>query len=318
MRFTKQAFALAATALLASTAFSASSFAAPAAPAAAPATPAAPPAKPVDPNAVVATVNGEKITVSDVQDALSNMPPQMRQLPPNLIFPMLVNQLADQKAIQIVARKEGLDKTPDVKKMMDAASINALQNAWLSKQVTPQLTDAAIEQYYQQNYAGKPPEQEVHARHILVKTEAEANDVIKKLKAGADFGKLAAEVSTDTGSAKQNGGDLGWFKKEDMIPAFSTAAFAMKKGDISNTPVKSQYGYHVIQVLDTRTDPVPSLDSVKDKIRQALIQKYVREAVGKATSDVKIVRFDPSTGKQLPDAPPPGTPGAAPAAPAKK
>ncbi|GBQ53075.1 peptidyl-prolyl cis-trans isomerase [Acetobacter indonesiensis NRIC 0313] len=315
MRFTNQAIALAATALLASTAFSAPSFAAPAAPAAAPAAPAAPPAKPVDPNAVVATVNGEKITVSDVQDALGNMPPQMRQLPPNMIYPMLVNQLADQKAIQLVAHKEGLDKTPEVQKMMAQASANALQNAWLSKQVTPQLTDAAIQDYYQQNYAGKPAEQEVHARHILVKTEAEATDAIKKLKAGEDFGKLAAQISTDTGSAKQNGGDLGWFKKEDMIPAFSDAAFAMKKGEISSTPVKSQYGYHVIQVLDTRTDPIPALDSVKDKIRQALIQKYVRDAVGKATAGVKIVRFDPATGKQLADAPPPA---AAPAAPAKK
>lgn len=315
MRFTNKALAFAATALLASTALPSGSFAAPATPAAGPAAaPAAPPAKPIDPNAVIATVNGEKITVADAQDAMSNLPPQMRQLPPNIVFPMLVNQLADQKAIQLVAHKEGLDKTPDVKKMMDAAATNALQNAWLSKQVTPYLTDAAVQQYYQENFAGKPPEQEVHARHILLKTEAEANDVIKKLKAGADFGKLAAEVSTDTGSAKQNGGDLGWFKKDDMIPAFSNAAFSMKKGEVSSTPVKSQYGFHVIQVLDTRTDPVPSLDSVKDKIRQALIQKYVRDAVGKATSQVKIVRFDPSTGKPLPEAPA----GAAAAAPAKK
>jgi peptidyl-prolyl cis-trans isomerase C len=87
----------------------------------------------------------------------------------------------------------------------------------------------------------------------------------------------------------------------------------MKKGDISTTPVKSQYGYHVIQVLDTRTDPVPSLDSVRDKIRQALIQKYVREAVDKAASHVKIVRFDPTTGKQLPETPAAATGAEAPA-----
>ncbi|MCX2560532.1 peptidylprolyl isomerase [Acetobacter farinalis] len=311
MRFSTKASALAATALIASTLVSAPSSAAPAAaPAPKAAAPAAPPA---DPNAVVATVNGEKITVGDVQDAVGNMPEQMRQLPPNMIYPMLINQLADQKAIQIAAHKDGLEKSPDVKKMMDAAAANALQNAWLSREVTPHLTDAEIQAYYQQNYAGKPAEQEVHARHILVKTEAEAQDVIKKLKAGEDFAKLAAQVSTDTGSAKQNGGDLGWFKKGDMIPAFSDAAFAMKKGEISSTPVKSQYGFHVIQVLDTRTDPIPSLDSVKGKIRQALIQKYVREAVNKATAGVKIVRFDPTTGKPLPDAPAPAA-----AAPAKK
>ncbi|WP_048834759.1 peptidylprolyl isomerase, partial [Acetobacter orleanensis] len=288
------------------------SFAAPAPAAAAAPAGAAPSAPPADPKTVVATVNGEKITVADVQDAAANMPEQMRQLPPNVIYPMLINQLADQKAIQIAAHKDGLEKNPDVKKAMDAAATSALQNAWLSHEVMPHLTEAAVQADYQQNYAGKPPEQEVHARHILLKTEAEAQDVIKKLKAGADFAKLAAQVSTDTGSAKQNGGDLGWFKKGDMIPAFSDAAFAMKKGEISSTPVKSQYGFHVIQVLDTRTDPIPSLDSVKGKIRQELIQKYVREAVAKAASAVKIVRFDPSTGKPLPDAP------ASAAAPAKK
>lgn len=307
MRFHTQAFALAATALLASTTLSVRSYAAPAtspAPAAAPQAGAAP-AQPLNPAAVVATVNGQKITLADMQSALKNLPPQVQQLPQNMVFPMLLNQLADQKAIQIVAKKEGLEKQPDVEKAMQTAAANALQNAWLSQQVTPRLTEANIEAYYQKNYAGKPPEQEVHARHILVKTEAEANDIIKKLKGGADFAQLAAQLSKDTGSAKQNGGDLGWFKKGDMIAPFSNAAFAMKKGEISSVPVKSEYGYHVIQVLDTRTDPIPTLDSVKNKIRQALVQEYVREAVEAATKQVKIVRFDPATGKPLPDAPAP-------------
>ena len=307
MRFHTQAFALAATALLASTTLSVRSYAAPAtspAPAAAPQAGAAP-AQPLNPAAVVATVNGQKITLADMQSALKNLPPQVQQLPQNMVFPMLLNQLADQKAIQIVAKKEGLEKQPDVEKAMQTAAANALQNAWLSQQVTPRLTEANIEAYYQKNYAGKPPEQEVHARHILVKTEAEANDIIKKLKGGADVAQLAAQLSKDTGSAKQNGGDLGWFKKGDMIAPFSNAAFAMKKGEISSVPVKSEYGYHVIQVLDTRTDPIPTLDSVKNKIRQALVQEYVREAVEAATKQVKIVRFDPATGKPLPDAPAP-------------
>ncbi|MBS0960656.1 MULTISPECIES: peptidylprolyl isomerase [Acetobacter] len=315
MRFHTQAFALAATALLASTTLSVRSYAAPAtspAPAAAPQAGAAP-AQPLNPAAVVATVNGQKITLADMQSALKNLPPQVQQLPQNMVFPMLLNQLADQKAIQIVAKKEGLEKQPDVEKAMQTAAANALQNAWLSQQVTPRLTEANIEAYYQKNYAGKPPEQEVHARHILVKTEAEANDIIKKLKGGADFAQLAAQLSKDTGSAKQNGGDLGWFKKGDMIAPFSNAAFAMKKGEISSVPVKSEYGYHVIQVLDTRTDPIPTLDSVKNKIRQALVQEYVREAVEAATKQVKIVRFDPATGKPLPDAPAPAA-----AAPAKQ
>ena len=315
MRFTSYASGLAVATLLGSSLLVHPSHAAdPASPPAA--APAADKEKPADPASVVATVNGEKITLADVQEAAGSIPPQMRQLPPNVIIPMLVNQLIDQKAILLAARKDGLDKKPETQKLMTSAADTALQNAWLSQSVMPHLTDADMSKYYEENYANKAPEKEVHARHILLKTEAEAQDVIKKLKAGADFGKLAAELSTDKGSAQQNGGDLGWFKKGDMIPAFSDAAFAMKKGDISTTPVKSQYGYHVIQVLDTRTDPVPSLDSVRDKIRQALIQKYVREAVDKAAAHVKIVRFDPTTGKQLPNAP--AAPAGAAAAPAKK
>jgi peptidyl-prolyl cis-trans isomerase C len=165
----------------------------------------------------------------------------------------------------------------------------------------PQLTDAAIHDYYVKNYANKQPEKEVHARHILVKTEAEAKDIIKKLQGGANFGTLAESLSTDKGSARNNGGDLGWFKKGDMVPAFSDAAFAMKPNSYSQTPVKSQFGYHVIQVLADREVPVPKEDEVKDKIRQQLIQQDIRTAVEKATSAVKIVRFGPD-GKPVPDA----------------
>lgn len=266
---------------------------------AAPAAPNTTPA-PANPQAVVATVNGEKITLSDVQGAMDMLPPQLRQLPSTLIYPMLVNQLVDQKAILFAAHKENLEKKPDAQKAIRIASENALQNVWLSQQVMPHLTDKEIKQYYDQNYVNKPPEKEIHARHILVKTDAEARDAISKLKNGADFGKLAALISTDKGSASQNGGDLGWFKKGDMIPAFSDAAFAMKPNEYSTTPVKSQYGYHIIQVLDVRTQPVPPLDSIKDKIRQTIIQKYVREALEKAIANVKVTRYDITTGKPIP------------------
>ncbi|GAA4501933.1 peptidylprolyl isomerase [Gluconacetobacter tumulicola] len=287
-----------------------------AAPAAAPAPAAATaqPAPPANPNPVVASVNGEDIHLDDVRQAAAGMPQQLRQLPPNMIFPMLLNQLIDQKAIQLAAHKEGLESQPEVKQQMQTAAANALQNAYLSQKVTPTLTDAAIQAYYDQNYANKKPEQEVHARHILVATEAEAKDIIKQLKGGADFAALATKLSTDKASAKQNGGDLGWFKKGDMLPAFSDAAFTLKPHTISQTPVHTQYGWHVIEVLETRTAAVPKLDAVRDEIRQKLIQQGVRDAVEKAVSTVKVVRYDPS-GKPIADTP---APAAAPAAPAKK
>ncbi|GBQ27282.1 peptidylprolyl isomerase [Gluconacetobacter azotocaptans] len=305
------AAALLAPALFAPHARAAAPAATPAAPAAAPAAASATPAAPANPNPVVATVNGEDIHLDDVRQAAATMPAQLRQLPPNMIFPMLLNQLIDQKAIQAAALRTGLQNQPDVQAQMHAAATNALQNAYLSQQVAPTLTDAAIQDYYNQNYANKKPETEVHARHILVATEAEATGIIKQLKAGADFGALATKLSTDKASAKQNGGDLGWFKKGDMLPAFSDAAFAMKPHTFSQTPVHSQYGWHVIEVLDTRTAAVPKLDAVHDEIRQKLIQQGVRQAVDKAVAGVTIVRYDPS-GKPIPATPP------AKATPAKK
>ncbi|MDG6093798.1 peptidylprolyl isomerase [Acetobacter sp. AN02] len=314
MVFARVASLLSLGALLSSSLTPVAAFAADAPAAAKPAAAATPAQEaPIDPNATIATVNGQKITVADVQKAAANVPPQLRQLPEKMILPMLVKQMVDQKAIQILAHQEKLQDKPEVQEAMQHAADNALQSAWLSDQVKPLLTDDAIKAYYDKNYASKKPEEEVHARHILVKTEAEAKDIIAKLKGGANFGTLAEKLSTDTGSAKQNGGDLGWFKKGDMIPAFSDAAFAMKPNTYSQTPVKTQYGWHVIQVLETRTAPVPKLDEVKDKIRQDILQKGISDAVAKAEKAVKIVRYDPTTGKPLPDAP--ETPAAAPAKP---
>jgi len=265
-----------------------------AAPATAPAAAPAPaPTAAPNPNMLIASVNGQDIHLGDLQRAAANLPPQLQQqAQPQQIFGILLNQLIQQKAVQIAAYKEGVDKKPDVKERMDAAANNALQNAYLAEKVTPQVTDAAMQSYYQANYAKAKPEEEVHARHILVPTEDQAKDVIKQLDHGADFAKLAAKLSTDKGSAGANGGDLGWFKKGDMLPAFSDAAFKMKANQITQTPIKTQYGWHVIQVLGTREAPVPSFDSVKGEIRQKLIQQDVRTVVEQAMSGVKVVQYD--------------------------
>jgi len=301
MRLSRSTLAFAA--LLAGTSVSAPlAFAAPAAPAATAPAPAAAPAP--NPDMVIATVNGEKITLGDVQQAAGNLPPQARQLQPSMLIPLLVNQLVDQKAIQIAAGKEGLTNKPEVKEAMQNAANSALQNAYLETKVGPQITDAALHDYYQTHYANQKPEQEVHARHILVETEAQAKDIIAQLNKGADFAKLAGQLSKDKGSAGANGGDLGWFKKGDMLPAFSEAAFSMKPNTISQTPVHTQYGYHVIQVLGSRTAPIPSFDQIHDQVRQELIREKVRQIVQQAESQVKVVHFD-AQGKPVTAAPAP-------------
>lgn len=248
-------------------------------------------AKAADPNMLIASVNGQKITLGDVQRAAAALPPSLHQLKANMLVPLLVNQLVDQKVIQIMAEKERLQDKPAVKAAMASAAANVLQNAYLEQKVAPKITDEALKAYYQEHYASRKPEQEVHARHILVNSEAQAQDIIKQLDHGADFGKLAASLSSDKASAAQNGGDLGWFKRTDMIPAFSDAAFSMKPNTVSQKPIHTQYGWHVIQVLGTRTAPVPTFEQERDHIRNELIRQEIRKVIENAQKQVKIVRY---------------------------
>ena len=248
---------------------------------------------PANPNPVVATVNGDPVHLDDVRAAAQTLPDDMRNMPPGVLFPMIVNQVIDQRALLITARKQGLQKDPAVEKIMQTASDTALQNVYLTRQITPQVNDQTIHDVYDKTIAGRPGGEEVHARHILLASKAQADDVIKQLHGGADFAKLASSLSTDKASAAQNGGDLGWFKQGDMLPEFSNAAFSMKKGEISDKPVQTRYGWHVIQVLDTRTATPPTFDSVKDQIRQKLIQQNVRAVVEHALAGVQVVRFKP-------------------------
>lgn len=286
--------------------------AAPAAPAApqAPAT-AATPAKQSDP--VVAKVGDQEIHLSDLREALSGVPEQYRQLPQQMLFPMLLDQLIDRRAVAIYAEKQGLPNDPAVKLAMQRAAQAALENAAVRRAVEPQVTEEKVKAKYDQEFANKPGEEEVHARHILVKTEDEAKKIIDQLNQGGDFAAIAKAQSTDKAAAAQ-GGDLGWFKKGDMLPEFSAAAFALKPGQVSQTPVHTRYGWHVIKVEGTRTAPPPTYDEAKQEIRQQLIQEAVQNFVAQAKAGLPIEKFNMDGSKPAPT--PAATPAPAPAAPA--
>jgi peptidyl-prolyl cis-trans isomerase C len=258
---------------------------APAAAAAAPATPVAP----ADP--VLATVNGTAIHMSDVQNAGNNLPAQMQQLPPDQLFPLLVNQLIDRQALLIAAQGEGLNKDPKIQAAMEAAANEKLENAYVQQQIAPVITDAAVQAEYQKNYAGKPGPAQVEARHILVKTQAEAQAIIDKLNHGADFGKLAIKDSIDPGA--KNGGELGWFSQTEMVPAFANAAFALQPGQYTKTPVQTQFGWHVILCEGKRQAPAPAFADVKDQIRQSLADNAIKATLNDVRGKVKIQLFNP-------------------------
>lgn len=290
--------------------------ASPAPAATSPATPAAPGAAPTNgadagkaaPDPVLAKVNGEEIHFSDVQAAAQGLPAELRQMPPQVLFPMLLEQVIDRDAVVIEAKKQGLQNDPAIQKQIARAEDTVLQNAVLQRDVAPKVTEAAIRAKYDHDIAAAGGETEVHARHILVPSEDQAKSIIEQLKKGAKFEDLAKKYSTDP--AAKSGGDLGFFKKEDMLPEFATVAFALKPGQVSQTPVHTRYGWHVIQVLETRVAKPKTFEQSHDEVRQQLIQEQIQKVLANARTGVKIEKFNPDGTPAKDDAakPDPGLP----------
>jgi peptidyl-prolyl cis-trans isomerase C len=243
------------------------------------------------PDPVVAKVDGQPIHLSDVQDAAQGLPENLRRMPVQSLYPMLLDQLIDGRALVAEARKSKLDQDPTVQREVAAAEDRALQTAMLSKEVGPSVTEEAIRARYDKDLAAKPGEEEVHAKHILVDSEAEAKKIIGELKAGADFATLAKQYSKDPGGAQQ-GGDLGFFKKDEMVSEFAAAAFALQPGQVSQDPVHSQFGWHVIQVVERRRADPPSFEQAHDELRQKMIQEGVQKAVAKARASASVEKFN--------------------------
>jgi peptidyl-prolyl cis-trans isomerase C len=286
--------------------------------------PKQPPAAATGANTVVATVNGEAIRMSDVATAAQGLPPQIQQqMSPDKLFPLLVEQLVSGKAVQIQARKEGLDRDPAVARQMQAAADQVLQGVALRKAVLPKVDEEAIKAQYDKEYAGKAGEPEVHARHILVDSEAKAKDVIAQLDKGAKFDELAKKVGDPKDPSTQQGGDLGFFKKADMLTEFSDVAFKLKPNEYTKTPVHTRYGWHVIQVLETRTSSPPTYDQVHDDIKQKLLQADAKAFIAQAKAAVKVQLYNSDGTPVKPGATPvmlkpPGAPTIAAPAPATK
>ncbi len=260
----------------------------PAASAPAPAAPA-PTGATAQPDPVVAKVGNDDIHLSDLSEAAQTLPEEMRGMPPATLYPLLLDQMIDRKAIVIEARKEKLPDDPQVKRAIARASDTALQNAVLARDIGPLVTDAALRARYDQTIAGKTGEEEVHASHILVANEDEAKQIIADLNKGGDFTALAKQHSTDP--AAQQGGDLGFFKKSDMVPEFADTAFALKPGEVAQSPVHTQFGWHVIKVIDRRVAPAPTFEQARDEIRQQIIQDGIRKVVEKAKAGLPVERF---------------------------
>ncbi|MFH5924988.1 peptidylprolyl isomerase [Roseomonas xinghualingensis] len=287
-------------------------------------TPAAPaagasaqPANPQPADPVVARVDGQEIRLSDVREAANQLPDELKNAPPAMIYPLILDQLVAQKALVARARTQGLERDPEVQRRIAQVTDQELQQALLRREVAPALTDEALRKRYEASAANRQGEEEVHARHILVPSEAAAREALEEVRRpGADFAEVAKRRSTGPGA--QQGGDLGFFKKSDMIPEFSEAAFALQPGQISEKPVQTPFGWHVIKVEGRRTAPPASFEESKEQLRQAAFEEAVNAAVERIRGEAKVERFNmdgsPQRAPSLMDgASPPATPAPAPA-----
>lgn len=239
-------------------------------------------AQDVTADTVVATVNGTNITLGNMIVARESLPAQYQALPPETLFKGILDQLIQQTALQqsvaTVTKRDTLQMENDRRAY--------LSNVALEPAVTAAVTEDAIKAAYDARYAAATPATEYHAAHILVESEEKANDLKAQLDAGANFGELAKANSTDTGSGA-NGGDLGWFGVGTMVKPFEDAVIAAEVGKVTG-PVKSDFGYHLILVQETRAAANPTLDDVREDLTQELQQKAVEAKVKEVTDAAKV------------------------------
>jgi peptidyl-prolyl cis-trans isomerase C len=265
---------------------------------------------------VIARVNGTPIFRSDLEVLRSSLPANVQKQPAEQLYPRLVDQLVALQLVSQSARKDKLNDQAHVRKLTMLAEEQILQDAYFDGIMRKEITEAKLKARYDQTIKNAAPHEEVHARHILVATEEEAKQIIAELKKGADFAKLASEKTTDP-AGKASGGDLGYFGQGDMVPEFAKAAFALKPGEFSQTPVKTQFGWHVIKVEDRRQGKPPTYEEVAPQLARQMAQELYTEKVKQLASASKIEVFNADGSRPTASAAPPpaGEPAAAAAPP---
>jgi peptidyl-prolyl cis-trans isomerase C len=240
-------------------------------------------------NPVLARVNGVDIRESDLAFAEDEIGTNMPQMPPDQKRDYLVTYLGDVIVLAQAAEQQKVGDRADLKRRLAFDRNKVLMEALLYDVGHAALSDEAMHKVYDEAVKQMANEQEVHALHILVASEDEAKAIEAQLKAGADFATLAKEKSKDPGAAE--GGDLGYFTKDQMVPEFADAAFKLDKGQISD-PVKTQFGWHIIKVEDKRTKPTPTFEQVKPQIDNYLAHRAQNEMVENLRKSATIERLD--------------------------
>jgi peptidyl-prolyl cis-trans isomerase C len=249
-------------------------------------------------DAVVARVNGVDIKQSDLDFAASEVGPRLSNYTPMDRKRVLLQYVIENELMAEAGQKDSLDKQPTFPARTKYHERRALRDAFFDVDIVAAVPEADAKKIYDEKIANMKPQQEIHARHILVDTKEEAEKVKERLKNGEDFATVAKEVSKDTGA---EGGDLGFFTRGQMLKPFEDAAFALDVGQISD-PVQTQFGWHIIKVEEKRDQPLPTFDQVKDAIIAQLVQQKAQQVVTGLRDAAKIEVVDPELKKAMDDA----------------
>jgi peptidyl-prolyl cis-trans isomerase C len=214
----------------------------------------------------------------------------VRQVPFPQIYGMLLDRAIDFQLLANAAEAEDLSGDPDVQAALAKARSDVLRDAYVRQAIDEGTTEERLQARYDDLKSEEGfTQEEVHARHILVASEDEAKKVIVELQGGADFAALAEEHSI--GPSGPNGGDLGFFRREQMVPEFAEAAFALEPSEHTQAPVQTQFGWHVIEVVDRRTG-APSFEETEPRLRQEVAREIVADLVAELRDDAEIERFN--------------------------
>lgn len=246
-------------------------------------------------DAVVARVNGVDIKQSDLDFAASEVGPRLANYSPEDRKKVLLQYVIENELMAEAGQKDGLDKQTTFPARVKYHDRRALRDAFFDVSIVGAVSEDTAKKIYDEKIATMKPQQEIHARHILVATEEEAKKVKERLKNGEDFATVAKEVSKDSGT---EGGDLGFFTRGQMLKPFEDAAFALEVGQISD-PVQTQFGWHIIKVEEKRDQPLPTFDQVKDAIVAQLVQQKAQEVVTGLRDAAKIEVVDPELKKAM-------------------
>lgn len=241
-----------------------------------------------EPKIEVAQVNGEIIYLDEVMQIAEQLPAELRQQPINTYFDRLVDEIIDARLAAAAGNEAGLTNNPEILAQMSIAAQRVLAEAYIREELRKSITEEELRKAYDIFVSDTQSREEVKARHILVGTEAEAQEIISVLRSGADFETLAKEKST--GPSGPNGGDLGYFARGAMVPSFENAAFATPKGAITETPVQTQFGWHIIKVEDRRVSQPPSFEQLQGQLQQNLANQSLARIIESLRAPAQITR----------------------------